>query len=198
MDAMARPSRKTEIKEKVLLAALELIVEGGFQQSPMSKLAQLADVSVGTIYLYFPSKDELIAALFEDIRIRMQEKVLSDYDAKAQLKKRFDTLFLNICNYYLDNKRHFVFMDQFGTSSYNKSSLDAFSEEMAKVFLSLYNDGVKQKLLKPYSMQVILSLVNGPVISFVRKHFAGFIQATPDMVNELRAGVWEAVSLERH
>jgi AcrR family transcriptional regulator len=115
---MARPSRKTEIKERVLAAALELTAEGGFQQSPMSKLAQVAGVSVGTIYLYFPSKDELIAALFEDIRQKMQESILHGYDQTKDIHTRFDTLFMNLSRYYLDHKRDFVFIVQLGFSSF--------------------------------------------------------------------------------
>lgn len=192
---VARTSRKKEIKERVLAAALELIVEGGFQQSPMSKLAQLAGVSVGSIYLYFPSKDELIAALFEDVRIQMQDKILTGYNDKLPIQKRFDVLFGNMCSYYLENKRHFIFMDQFGLSSYNKSSLDAFSEQVASTFLNFYNDGVKEEILKPYDLQVTLSLTHGPIISLVKRHHTGFLQATAERLKDLQSGVWCAISL---
>jgi len=193
---MARPSRKTEIKERVLAAALELTAEGGFQQSPMSKLAQVAGVSVGTIYLYFPSKDELIAALFEDIRQQMQESILNGYDPSKDVHTRFDTLFMNLSRYYLSHKRHFVFIDQFGFSSFNKSLLDSFSEKSVEAFLQVFNDGVKVGLVRPIDLDVCLSLCHGPILELIKKHHSGFTKVTPESLEQLKVGAWMAISTE--
>lgn len=191
---MSRPSRKTEIKESVLSAALELIAEGGFQQSPMSKLAKLADVSVGSIYLYFPSKDELIVSLFEDVRQKMQEYIFSRYNPNASIRERYDSLFTCICSYYLENKRHFVFMDQFALSGYNKTALDAFSEDVAKGIVAYYKDGVKAGELKDVSFDIMISLTHGSIVSLIKKHHMGFAKVTPEVLAALKECIWQAIS----
>ena len=56
-------------------AALSLADEGGYEAVQMRDVAERADVALGTLYRYFPSKDALlIAALFEladDLKRRM-------------------------------------------------------------------------------------------------------------------------------
>ena len=42
----------------IVQAALELFAENGFHCSPISQLAALAKVGVGSIYRYFKDKDE--------------------------------------------------------------------------------------------------------------------------------------------
>lgn len=192
---MARPSRKTEIRERVLAEALQLISQGGFQQSPMSQLAKQAGVSVGTIYLYFANKDDLILALFETIRVKMQNKIFSDYSEQEPIKTRFEKLFSNLSTYYVMEKNDFIFIDQFGFSQYNKSSLDSFSARVVQAFLNFYRDGIAQKELKPFTLDVVMSLVHGPIVSLMRKHHSGFTQVSPALLRELAQGVWEAIAV---
>ena len=62
-------------RKRVIDAALSLADEGGYEAVQMRDVAERADVALGTLYRYFPSKDALlIAALFEmadDLKRRM-------------------------------------------------------------------------------------------------------------------------------
>ncbi|MEO7572387.1 MAG: TetR family transcriptional regulator [Acidimicrobiales bacterium] len=49
-------------RQRVLLAALHLGAEGGYDAVQMRDVAATAEVALGTIYRYFPSKDALLAA----------------------------------------------------------------------------------------------------------------------------------------
>ena len=190
---MARPSRKQEIQDKIFAAAFQLVSEGGFQQSPMSKLAQLSKVSIGSIYLYFPSKEALIQALFDHVRMEMEHAIMKGYNRKASIRSRFKTIFLNTCDYYRNHKDHFIFMDQFLLSGYNKDVLEAFSENLSKEFLLLYKDGMKSKDLKPIRFENVLSLSYGPIVSLFKKYHTGYIRMSLDTIVELEECVWQAV-----
>jgi len=48
-------------------AALHLFAENGFHSAPMSRLAEMAGVGVGSIYRYFKDKDRLVHAVFEHV-----------------------------------------------------------------------------------------------------------------------------------
>jgi len=62
-------------RQKVLVAALELGAEGGYDAVQMRDVAATAGVALGTIYRYFPSKDALLAAAMvewmEDLERRL-------------------------------------------------------------------------------------------------------------------------------
>lgn len=48
-----------------MASALELFAEHGFGSTSVKAIAQRAGVSPGLIYTYFPSKDDLLRAVFE-------------------------------------------------------------------------------------------------------------------------------------
>ena len=55
-------------RERVIAAANDLASEGGYEAVQMRDVAAQADVALGTLYRYFPSKDHLlIAALAEQV-----------------------------------------------------------------------------------------------------------------------------------
>jgi AcrR family transcriptional regulator len=61
--APARRRRKEARPQELLDAALELFAEKGFAATRSEEVAARAGVSKGTLYLYFPSKEELFKAV---------------------------------------------------------------------------------------------------------------------------------------
>ena len=59
----ARRRRKDARPHELLKAALTLFVEKGFAATRIEEVAQLAGVSKGTLYLYYPSKEDLLKAV---------------------------------------------------------------------------------------------------------------------------------------
>jgi AcrR family transcriptional regulator len=62
-DHPARRRRKDDRPQEILDAALALFVEKGFAATRTDEVAQLAGASKGTLYLYYPSKEELLKAV---------------------------------------------------------------------------------------------------------------------------------------
>jgi AcrR family transcriptional regulator len=58
-----RQRRKEARPHELLEAALDLFVEKGFAATRAEEVAQRAGVSKGTLYLYYPSKEELLKAV---------------------------------------------------------------------------------------------------------------------------------------
>lgn len=65
-------------RQRVLQAALRLGADGGYEAVQMRDVASTAEVALGTIYRYFPSKDALLAAAMvewmEDLERRVTQK----------------------------------------------------------------------------------------------------------------------------
>jgi AcrR family transcriptional regulator len=68
-------------RQRVLVAALRLGSEGGYDAVQMRDVAASAEVALGTIYRYFPSKDALLAAAMvewmEDLERRVSQRAPS-------------------------------------------------------------------------------------------------------------------------
>ncbi len=63
--APLRQRRKEARPQELLDAALELFVEKGFSATRSDEVAERAGVSKGTLYLYYPSKEELLKAVIQ-------------------------------------------------------------------------------------------------------------------------------------
>lgn len=61
--APTRQRRKAARPQELLDAALELFVEKGFAATRTEEVAARAGVSKGTLYLYYPSKEDLLKAV---------------------------------------------------------------------------------------------------------------------------------------
>ena len=65
-------------RQRVIEAAMALATEGGYDAVQMRDVAATADVALGTLYRYFPSKDHLLIAALEGwahaLRQRLAQK----------------------------------------------------------------------------------------------------------------------------
>lgn len=56
---------KEERRQRILAAAEKVLLAAPHREIGMAEVAQAAELAKGTVYLYFPSKDELLLALHE-------------------------------------------------------------------------------------------------------------------------------------
>ena len=75
--AERRAREKDELRHKILQAAVELILQNGFDAVTMRAIADRIEYSASTIYLYFKNKTEIMAAIctdtFETLIERLEE-----------------------------------------------------------------------------------------------------------------------------
>jgi len=72
LPAHKRERRKEARPGELLEAALDLFVEKGFASTRAEEVAARAGVSKGTLFLYFPSKEELFKAVVRENIVRHQ------------------------------------------------------------------------------------------------------------------------------
>jgi len=63
-------ARLADTRRHILNAARELVAEGGFAAAQMTEVAKKAGVATGTLYRYFPSKEELCRQVFREVSAR--------------------------------------------------------------------------------------------------------------------------------
>jgi AcrR family transcriptional regulator len=79
--------RRSEARPgEIVSAALDLFVEKGFAATRMDEIAKRAGVTKGTVYLYFPSKDDLFRAVVEEMmgpNILAGERLVAEHEGTA-------------------------------------------------------------------------------------------------------------------
>jgi AcrR family transcriptional regulator len=84
---VARP--KSEDKRNAILeAATRLFAERGLAASPTSEISRQAGVAEGTLFTYFETKDDLINALYWEIKLELADAMMSDFPRKKNVRTR--------------------------------------------------------------------------------------------------------------
>src|SRR5689334_4537631 len=95
-------------RDQILLATRDLVFEQGLHDVAMSQVAQRAHVGMGTIYNYFPSKEDLVFCLFSEINAAMTQRILEGYDATQPVVVRVLYLLSSMVQYGLQHPREFL------------------------------------------------------------------------------------------
>jgi AcrR family transcriptional regulator len=92
---MARP--KSEDKRNAILsAATEVFAERGLSAAT-SAISSAAGIAEGTLFTYFKTKDDLINALYREIKLELADAMMSDFPRRASTRNRLQ----HVWNRYL-------------------------------------------------------------------------------------------------
>jgi AcrR family transcriptional regulator len=99
--ALRRQREKEQRFQTILNAAETLFTEKGYHKTSITEIADLAEVSVGTVYFYFKNKDDLLAQLTESIGMQIRQLVGRRFQEAAGGLKGFQqaglSFFENFC-----------------------------------------------------------------------------------------------------
>ena len=76
---------KIEIKDRIIHSAIENFTKDGFDRTRMDDIAKSCDLSKGTLYLYFKSKEDLFYAICEHNVERLKEQLSALFRKKENL-----------------------------------------------------------------------------------------------------------------
>src|ERR1700753_2247883 len=80
-------SKSEDKRNAILTAATQVFAERGLG-APTSAISQAAGVAEGTLFTYFPTKDELINALYREIKLELADAMMSDFPRKKSVRSR--------------------------------------------------------------------------------------------------------------
>src|SRR6266516_4018199 len=67
--------RRAKVRAQLLEAARQVFLERGYQDATITEIVQVADIAMGTFYLHFRDKEELLVALAQDTLQVLREQV---------------------------------------------------------------------------------------------------------------------------
>jgi AcrR family transcriptional regulator len=93
---MAKP--KSEDKRNAILsAATHVFAERGLG-APTAAITSAAGVAEGTLFTYFKTKDDLINALYREIKLELADAMMSGFPRKQSVRHRLQ----HVWNHYVD------------------------------------------------------------------------------------------------
>ena len=135
-------------KEKdILEAAIKVFAEVGYHKAKISKIAEIAGVATGSVYLYFKDKEDILLKIFEDIWNKLYEELnsIKSNDSLSPFDK-FDAMIDLIFDIYIEKPAlAIVFVNE--QNHIQKSAEDRFTSYYEK-FLNLGEEIIKEGIAK--------------------------------------------------
>ena len=187
-----------KIKQKTILkAALVLFAEDGFHNAPMSRLADQANVGVGSIYRHFKDKNTLIETLYEQVDEALQAAIIEGIDSTHSTRQQFLHLIINLTHFLKDHPHEFKFLEQyyhspFGIDKKREKMLLEITSERQTPFMKLFFEG-SRKEIKSLPVQLLHALAFGPILFVLRDAIAGLVKLDETLISQVAEGCWDAI-----
>lgn len=139
-------------------AALKLFVEFGFHGTPTSRIAVEAGVSNGTLFHYFKTKDELVQALYIQIKQDINAHLAAHIEKAETYREKMKALFTVSIQWALKNSEAYYFVQQFHFSPHMGMVPAEEARKQAKPHTQLLHDAFRANIFKPLPVELIGSL----------------------------------------
>ncbi len=167
MGTTARKEReKQRRREDILTAARELFYEKGFQLTTVEEIAEAAEISKGTIYLYFESKDELYVSVILEGFGELEKRMVEVVEGGGTVNEKVFGIFGIFINHCLEHREYFRLTQYFLSDSvrenlpgYLRQTIDDHSCDLLEMGSRVVRQGIEEGVfrpdLDPYAASVI-------------------------------------------
>jgi len=183
---VARP--KSEDKRNAILdAATRVFAERGLTAAPTSEISKQAGVAEGTLFTYFKTKDDLINALYREIKLELADAMMSDFPRKKSVRARLRHVWDSYVNWGATNPEQRKVLAQLQVSGMlSKESLEAGGAPFVEI-QNMTQDAIEQHILRTDLPIELISKVLGALAEATMD----LIVLKPAMANRYRNGGFE-------
>lgn len=146
--------------QQILQAALTLFVQNGFHGTPTSLVAREAGVSNGTLFNYFNTKEDLVIALYNEVKNQASQYLTTELDSAANLETLFRTLFTRSIYWGLDHPEAFRYIQQFDLSPHLTRLSAEVLLEHSLVYRAFIERGITEGVFKALPTDLIYCLIS--------------------------------------
>ncbi|HII02024.1 TPA: TetR/AcrR family transcriptional regulator [Methanosarcinaceae archaeon] len=150
-----------QVKDKrtaIMDAALKLFTERGFHGTSTAQISKEAGVATGTLFNYFPTKEDLINSLYFEFKGRLSCNIKVGINEEVSLKDKLRRLWLNFIWWGVNNPEEYLFVEQFCSSPYITKIT---REEVMKEYIFFYNltqEGITSGIFKHHTPELTMKI----------------------------------------
>lgn len=181
-------SWRVGLKERILEAAEKVFSEKGFYEAKITKIAEEAGVSVGTIYRFYRSKEELYSEVIRKKLKEMEREVEEAVEGKSPLEAL--EAYVNTVVDFFSRERDFfeIFMRELGSSfiiDTERFNLSDWYKDYVRKFSGIIERGIAEGTFKELDPEGVFLLISGALANIDYFRLKGFLSIEPEEVKKL-------------
>ena len=196
----AQQSAGEMTRHEIFEKAVGLFRSRGFEVTTMRDIARAAEVATGAAYYYFPSKESIVSAYYDQVQRTHAGRVKEELAGRQGLRERLgvvlhskldilkeDRMFLGALFRYTGEPGHPLSVFGKGTREQRKQSMEVFREAMADAELSQELQEILPLALWVAHLAMILFFIHDETEGQVKTHklvdgvldlFVGLVELT--------------------
>lgn len=175
---------------------MKLFVENGFHGTPTSKIAKEAGVANGTLFHYYPTKDDLIISLYISVKLQMAGYIESQVADGADYKTKFKSQFILALYWAMEHQHEFQYMQQFYASPYQWMLQSEQLQQLIERNCIEIQQAIDAKVIKNLPVDYIFTLISSHLNGihlYLRKANLGAAQQKA-VISETFDLLWDMLS----
>jgi TetR/AcrR family transcriptional regulator, repressor of fatR-cypB operon len=174
-----REREKAAHRKEIMDAAIKVFARRGLSSATLDEVAQEAEFSKGTIYLYFTSKEDLLFNILISLSQMIVDGFRTTLDGKRSFKEELYDLFVQAAEFSFKNQdeiktlvgQHVV--DFKALSEEGRDKLMKIHGETVKILMDRTKEAYRKGELRDLSLEAITSMIHGSLdgMSISRWHF---------------------------
>ena len=153
--AERKEREKQQRKEEIVLAAERVFFSKGFDQSTMDDIAERAELSKGTLYLYFKSKEDLHMAVARNAIILLRSHTTVAAEGEGNALERLQKMGWSCVEFshtHPDHMKAIMTLEEVEPQSISLSTSDVqdmiYNESTVGTVIEVVEQGVREKLIR--------------------------------------------------
>jgi AcrR family transcriptional regulator len=194
----SRPTERST-RQRALAAALALFDAQGVEATTIDQVRDAAGISVGSLYHHFRSREGLVVALYEDLLAQYRTTIIAELVRHSAIRALLDAFVTTHIGWAMQNPTAERFLSEHRhhrTLTDVKSQMQDDTADFIRPLLRRIKPAIEAGVLKPLPPELLLSLVLGPVQTWLRMQRAGSSKLDPALAaRKLSDLIWDAVAV---
>jgi len=152
-----------EKQRAIAQATFDMVGQTGLSGLTMAQIARAAGIATSTLYVYYPSKDELISQLYQDAKTVTAARIMEGVVPSLPYRARVRRIWENLLRHRLDQHAEVVFQEQYYNSPWFTEGNREFSTRLMAGFYALMQEGQQQEILKAVPVPLLTASLIGSV-----------------------------------
>jgi len=193
MEKLSRKEKeRLQQKKEILEAALRLFSEKGYHNVSMEQIAKEAEFSVGMLYKFFKSKEDLYRSIIKEVAERFQKALTNAIEQEGdeieklrnylRIKGRLFKENLPAIRLYFAETKGISFSITAGLEKELRRQYNDFLKRLSKLFKSAIEKGKFKKILEPFYLAVALDSISNSFLFLWLEDPSSHPYPDPDMI----------------
>jgi AcrR family transcriptional regulator len=168
-----------EKREAFLTAALDLFVAQGVQNTSTAEIARQAGTAAGTLFLYFPTKQDLVDALALQFGQAQADNINAQLTASLTARESLSVIWQASIDWFQDHVTAYRYIRQVSDSGMLSPAVAQESAHFFRFYYTAIQKGLAENAIQPYPPDLIGAFLYQDIIAAM-----DLVLAQPDPVKK--------------